>query len=634
MKKLLKILTSVIAVIVLFTTCKQFRDDPEEFLRYWSSEVAPIDFSINVPVQTSTAGALCIPSSGPVRLTIKLSNPRNFTLVMPTSSADAGKVIDFPGLSTQPVYGTDYTLDLTANDTLQLTYKETFLKAHEWSNGGIGPEITLISTDGRKFSRKFSLNIEVNTPPPEIGDITIAKTEGYYALCFDETVDMTPTLNGKRLHKDIKAIHIQKEGGSEETIPLTVKDDGTGFYIPPTPPDGLLSSVDQLFDVPPVPGSWTVYVKTGTKLAEDGALPKKYKVWLTDKKGLSSVPKEAETLGSIPDISGADTAWKNLKQAVEGANEGGVIIVMGNVKATSALGNSGQIEISKNLTIRGKKENGSDTLDANSDADGKAAHRIFKIIGAVQVKMENLTLKNGKETTDASTLGSGGGGILMGGKANLTLTGVTIQDCTSKAPGGGLRMDYYDGGYGELTMKNSKIINNTVKDDGSGRDSSAGGICLPNISYTAVIENCEISHNKVDVSAKSGSLSKINVKACGLYTGNTSNSKTYIKGHTIIEGNSYVKHASKATHVKGIGMWMQGGEVTIGETGNSDAESPLIQDHQVGNADTVNGTAIYLEGGAKVYLKSGRIKNNGGENKAVFKGSDATFDNQTVYPAN
>lgn len=189
-------------------------------------------------------------------------------------------------------------------------------------------------------------------------------------------------------------------------------------------------------------------------------------------------------------------------------------------------------------------------------------------------------------------------------------------------------------GNGKLTMKNSKIIYNTVKDDGSAGESSAGGISLPNISYTAVIENCEISHNKVDVSAKSGGLSIITVKACGLYTGNKPNSKTYIKGHTVIEGNGYVKHESKTTNVKGIGMWMQGGEVTIGETGKSDAESPLIQNHQVGDADTVNGTAICLEGVARVYWKSGQIKNNGGSANAVFEGPDAKFDNQTMHTAN
>ena len=136
---------AVLTTAVLFTTCKQFLDDPEDFLSYWAAEVAPIDFSINSPYQTSNDGALCIPSEHDVMLTIKLRNPKNFTIVTPASADDAGKVINFPGLSTQPVYGMHYTLTKTATDTLQLKYKDTFLKAHEWSNGSIGPEITLIS---------------------------------------------------------------------------------------------------------------------------------------------------------------------------------------------------------------------------------------------------------------------------------------------------------------------------------------------------------------------------------------------------------------------------------------------------------------------------------------------------------
>ena len=153
MKKLLKILTMVAAMLaaaLFFAGCKQFLEDPEEFLGYWSSEVVPIDFSIDKPYQTSNDGALCIPSADDVKLTIKLRNPRKFTLIMPTSVLDAGKVINFPGFLSdqQPRYNIDYTFKQTG-DMLELTYREAFLKAHEWSNGAIGPEITLTSTDGR-----------------------------------------------------------------------------------------------------------------------------------------------------------------------------------------------------------------------------------------------------------------------------------------------------------------------------------------------------------------------------------------------------------------------------------------------------------------------------------------------------
>jgi len=641
MKKLLKILTMVAAVpaaALFFAGCKQFLEDPEDFFSYWAAK-AVIDRNIVIsPAPSYAPGSSipCVPSAGPVTVTMKVHNPKNFTFIMPNSPGAPSDIVRFGdgkvkgSGGAKPVYGTDYTLEpISDGKALKLTYTNAFLKANEWSSANIGSTITLYSTDGRKFNQTYSFDLEANTPPPEIGDITIAQTanDRYYVLCFTvQDTDMNTTIAGGNLHKDLVLV-ISKEGGETTTIPLPIGS--SGFAVDPA--NGLLSSASQI--IAPVPsGTWKVYFKTDMSLT-GSSLSQKYTVQLTDKKGLSSTPKEAKTLGSIPDISDNTKAWKNLKQAIEGANEGGVITVMGNVKATSASGNSGQIEISKNLTIRGKKEDGSDTLDANSYTGGKTAHRIFKITGAARVQMENLTLINGKETTASYTLGSGGGGILMDGTAHLKLTGVTIRDCTSKAPGGGVRMDHALPGGGKLTMKNVKVIHNTVKnDDGSG-GSGGGGISLPNHAYEVVIDNSEISYNTVDVSAKT-TFGNITVKACGLYAGNTSDSKTYIKGHTVIECNGYVKHASTTTNVQGIGMWMQGGVVTIGEDGKSDAESPLIQNHKVGNATTVKGTAIYLEGGAKVHWKSGQITNNDGSTNAVFTGPDATFDNQTTHKAN
>ena len=335
-------------------------------------------------------------------------------------------------------------------------------------------------------------------------------------------------------------------------------------------------------------------------------------------------------------------AWKVLKDTVEAAVSDETITIKGTVKATNDSGNSDEIEINKNLTIKGKTKADSDILDANGNHAStppsdvpSSPHRIFKITGTAQVHLENLTLQNGKDTTSAGTTGAGGGGIWMADTAHLTLTGVTIRNCTSKGPGGGLCMEH-DGSTagGTLTMKNSRVIDNTVKEDGAISTSSGGGICLPNFAYTAVIDTCEISRNTVDVSAKLTTAGAITVQACGLYTGNSSESKTHIKGHTIIDGNRYVKHTSKNTKVRGIGIWMQGGEVTIGESGKSDAESPLIQNHLVGNANSVEGTAIYLEGSAKVNWKSGQITNNGGPTKAIAAKSGATFNNTSDNTAN
>ena len=228
MKKILEILiisAVLLTTAIVFTSCKQFIDNPEEFLGYWSSEVVPTGFSIDKPYQISNDGALCIPSDSPVTtLTIKLHNPRKFSLITPTSTssaADVQKIINFPGLLTQPTYNTDYTLEQTPDKTaLKLTYKSGFLKAHEWSNGSIGPKITLTSTDGRKFNKKFSLNLKADTAP-SLEYKGVGKTQvgakWYYVLIFQaKNVDdpLPPPLD--HLHGDIKKLSVT--GGDSADI--------------------------------------------------------------------------------------------------------------------------------------------------------------------------------------------------------------------------------------------------------------------------------------------------------------------------------------------------------------------------------------------------------------------------------
>lgn len=309
MKKLLKILTTIAAVLttaVLFTTCKQFRDDPEDFLSYWAAEVAPTGFDIDSPHPTNKNGALCIPSASDVTLTIKLRNPKNFTLVMPTSSAD---VIRFPGLTTQPTYGKDYTLEQTPDKAaLKFTYKPGFLKAHEWGNGGIGPEITLMSADGRKFGKKFSLNLKANTAPPK-PSVTLAQTTTipkYYVLCL-KVPDMDETVTGGKLHKDMT--HIEINGTKYE---LKINGGGTDFIKPADSAFIESTNVEKLpipgADNPPT-GAWVLYYQTDVK-AEYGA-EKNYTITLIDEQGLVSEELKPTAKAEFPTfyVRGKNGYW-------------------------------------------------------------------------------------------------------------------------------------------------------------------------------------------------------------------------------------------------------------------------------------------------------------------------------------
>ena len=57
--------------------------------------------------------------------------------------------------------------------------------------------------------------------------------------------------------------------------------------------------------------------------------------------------------GYIADTSNPAEAWKKVREAVTAAHSGGVITLDDAITATSAPGNSGHIEITKNLPVRG-----------------------------------------------------------------------------------------------------------------------------------------------------------------------------------------------------------------------------------------------------------------------------------------
>jgi len=641
MRKFITFIT-VIGFSLIFACCRQYAADIEEFLSYWSSEASVTGFKINSEHYINDVGVVCLPSAGDATVILTVRNPKKFRFIMPTTVSDAAAVICFPGLSSPPSPGTDYTLTQSAPDTLELTYKSDFLKKYEWGTANIGPVITLKSDDGRQFSQTFRTNIEVNSLPPEITKITIAKTTDSpvcYVVCceIDGANILDPVNSGGKLHGDIVALRVTKDGGTEETIPISVN--GTGFDI--THSDGKLLSranVDPLFSdssyaVPS--GQWVVYLRTDIKPYDlTAALPHTYRIRLADRKNLMSDAKETHTLGYSVDTSGSSEAWKKVRKAVTDVAAGGVITLSGTINATTASGNHGHIEISKNLTIQGAPGSNQPTiLDARhlgpaSSPNIAASHRIFTVKGAVDVTLKDLTLKRGKDAVTAHISGSGGGGIWASANANLTLINVTVEDCISKAPGGGIRYDHDSPGNKRLTMIKCKIKGNTVKDDGIIKDSSGGGISLPWASYTAVIDGCTISDNVIDMSAKTGSELRLEAKGCGLACSAKPGSITIIKGHTVIENNQCAPHASKFCDCRGMGIFCGGGPLTIGETGKSNDESPEILNH--GNSIParvdVAGTALYINGGT-VSWQRGKIHNNGSNPNNAIKNIEGTLSN-------
>ena len=560
---------AVIALLFGMTACKQFTADIDEELGYWAAE-AVVDPDIVIspnPSYASGSSIPCVPSSGPVTVTLKVRNPKNFSFIMPNSPGAPTDIVRFEdgkvkgSLGSKPVYGTDYTLVPSSDGKeLNLTYNAAFLQANEWGSANIGAAITLYSTDGRKFNQTYKFDLEANTPPPEIGDITIAKTneaDPHYVLCFkvDDSV-MNTTIPGGKLHKDLGLV-IAEEGGETTTIPLPIGS--SGFAVNPT--NGLLSSASPI--IVPVPsGTWKVYFKTGTSLTQS-TLPKKYTVRLTDAKGLSSAPKEAHTLGYIASGSSSTDAWKNLKEAVESAEAGGVITVMGNVKATGALDNYGAISVTKKITVKGSGL--TPVLNADKNTGGKPEHRVFTVENGGELTLENITLTGGM-ATGSSLEEKFGGGIFVkdGGKAKLK--NCTIKSCVAEKFGGGICSE------GGLTLDGSTI-------GGSSADANeaeyGGAIC---------------AYKKGSVTMKSGFLMANKVTASG--------GGVYVEGSASFEmtgGEIKSNHAASG----GGGVCVHWGTFTL--SGSASIES---------NTASGDGGGIYVDSTGKLVIEGGSIKLN------------------------
>ena len=131
MRKFITFIT-VISFSLIFACCQPYAADIEEFLSYWSSEAAVTGFKISTEYYRNDVGVACLPSDRDATVILTVRNPKKFRFVMPTTVSDAAAVIRFPGLPSQPVPRTDYILTQSATDTLELTYKSSFLKKYEW----------------------------------------------------------------------------------------------------------------------------------------------------------------------------------------------------------------------------------------------------------------------------------------------------------------------------------------------------------------------------------------------------------------------------------------------------------------------------------------------------------------------
>lgn len=298
-------------------------------------------------------------------------------------------------------------------------------------------------------------------------------------------------------------------------------------------------------------------------------------------------------------------AWKVLKDTVEAAVSDETITIKGEIKATNASGNSDEIEINKNLTIKGKTKADSDILDANSSGANHPTtpHRIFKVSSGKTLTLQNLTLKNAK--------GQKGGGILVYGDCMAVLSDCSIENC--EGDGGGA--------IGCNAKSTVKLTNTSIKNC-KAYNSGFGGAIYAN-GATVQITNCTLTGNEA------GNGGAVYAK----YDGAPSNAPSVvtISGGTI--GGTGTGEANKATGTgtdNGLGGGIYiGGRCTLTLGNNDQNKGCTVQ----GNTANNNGGGVYVDSNSIFNMHGGTIKNNiSSQGKGVYvAGSPGGMGNQNGY---
>ena len=265
-------------------------------------------------------------------------------------------------------------------------------------------------------------------------------------------------------------------------------------------------------------------------------------------------------------------AWKKLKDAVQAADDGDVISIIGEIKATNDTDNSGELVVNKNITVKLADGATSAVLNANGTAGGKPAHRIFKVASGKTLRLEEVTLQGG-QTSDDTADNKNGGAVFINGAGKLSMNDSTIKDCKATEDGGAV---YTKGG--TVTMMGSSIKGCQAK--------NGGGIYANKVGSTASSVN--ISGGAI------GGAGADKNKAAGGNGGGI-----FIDGYgcTLDVMNNASITGNEAQHGGGIFMKNDGCSVTM--------ESGTI----LNNTATGNGGGVAAEGGTFT-MTGGTISGN------------------------
>ena len=307
-------------------------------------------------------------------------------------------------------------------------------------------------------------------------------------------------------------------------------------------------------------------------------------------------------------------------QAVKDAPAGKTIKITGTIQAASASGNNGEIEITKDLTI--KPTGSTATLAANSSALGSNAHRIFKVTGG-NFKLYNMVLQSGNAGENE------GGGIYVSG-GEFVLSETTIKNCIAQ-DGGGIFLTGSGTAGSTMTGGGGKVSFNLATDTSAAK---GGGIYIEE-SASFTMQSGEINNNKLDTGATEDG-GGVYVRGQG--SGSGTHASFTLNGGTIRDnwagfgGGVMVTAGGKFTMNNGTmsgNVANYGGGVRVGTYGDFTMKNGTI----TGNIAHHNGKAISVQTNSTFNWEGGSITGHTVGSGDVIHRDGGNVNNPHHYPA-
>ena len=517
---------------------------------------------------------------------------------------------------------------------------------------GLASDIVNASTKPNKPETEI-VSITKGTKTPESGngssdtDPIIIGTDGDKAeiriasATANTTVHCTRTDTGTSIPYDGNPVTVPLplNGGNEKQYKLEYYTDGTGFAATPVKTiyykvvkahtvTYRVEIVDEVAGGTIKTGSTgqktsgTVSVAHGNSVTFTGQpTTGDWKVagWTVSSGSSFASPPGTSTTATLSNVTAATTVtvkfyqstlknpatWKDLARAVKSAPDNATLTIDGEIQATDVTDDKSEIDVKKNLTIKGEN-------NAVLNALGKQG--IFDAYKTLT--LQDITLKNSKKPSNYS----GGAGVYVNSHSTLIMKGSSvITECSAVNWGGGV----YVGG-GTFEMHDTSAITGCTASKG-------GGVYVSSETFkmhdSSAIAECSASKggaifvNGATVNITNGTLKGNEAAEAGgaIYAQKQKDGPTStvtISGGTI--GDTDMDSANKATGSDGNGGGIYVGEFcTLRLQDSTDSGVRIIGNQAAkGGGVYAKNTIVSMQGRTQievdnndVYLDSGSLIN-------------------------